>query len=228
MMFDKPWHHVSRLQERSLLNVQSRAAAGRLPPPTSAKFTSEHTPGSGRTTAPSLAVGGRSPVPPTTRTIWGYTRVSPFTSQSSTNVVLYLIREQLLILKIKWWPCFFLCDYFSIPLGEKPYVCTVPGCEKRFTEYSSLYKHHVVHTPCKPYNCNHCGKTYKQISTLAMHKRTAHNDTEPIEEEQEAYFEPPAGQWKYNDIEELLKGQFLIKTFLIFKSKSTLNIVLQK
>lgn len=79
--------------------------------------------------------------------------------------------------------------------GEKPYVCTVPGCEKRFTEYSSLYKHHVVHTPCKPYNCNHCGKTYKQISTLAMHKRTAHNDTEPIEEEQEAYFEPPTGQY---------------------------------
>lgn len=28
-----------------------------------------------------------------------------------------------------------------------------------------------------------------------MHKRTAHNDTEPIEEEQEAYFEPPAGQF---------------------------------
>ncbi|XP_060033193.1 zinc finger protein 143 isoform X3 [Erinaceus europaeus] len=85
--------------------------------------------------------------------------------------------------------------------GEKPYVCTVPGCDKRFTEYSSLYKHHVVHTHSKPYNCNHCGKTYKQISTLAMHKRTAHNDTEPIEEEQEAFFEPPAGQ-----SEDVLKG----------------------
>lgn len=81
----------------------------------------------------------------------------------------------------------------SFCLGEKPYVCTVPGCDKRFTEYSSLYKHHVVHTHSKPYNCNHCGKTYKQISTLAMHKRTAHNDTEPIEEEQEAFFEPPPG-----------------------------------
>lgn len=61
-----------------------------------------------------------------------------------------------------------------------------------------------------------------------MHKRTAHNDTEPIEEEQEAYFEPPAGQWKYNDIKELLQGQILIKTCSIFKSKSLLNIELQK
>ena len=110
----------------------------------------------------------------------------------------------------------FKCSFPSLSSGEKPYVCTVPGCEKRFTEYSSLYKHHVVHTPCKPYNCNHCGKTYKQISTLAMHKRTAHNDTEPIEEEQEAYFEPPAGVCLHLcNIETHLKEYVSWQKFLI-------------
>lgn len=57
-------------------------------------------------------------------------------------------------------------------------MCTVQGCGKRFTEYSSLYKHHVVHTHTKPYTC-HCGKTYRQTSTLAMHKRTAHGEDVP-------------------------------------------------
>ncbi|PRD32483.1 UNVERIFIED_CONTAM: Znf76 [Trichonephila clavipes] len=74
--------------------------------------------------------------------------------------------------------------------GEKPYVCSVAGCNKKFTEYSSLYKHHVVHTHSKPYICSFCGKTYRQTSTLALHKRTAHGvieqtevvSTSPIEE----------------------------------------------
>ena len=72
---------------------------------------------------------------------------------------------------------------FFLFLGEKPYVCTVENCGKRFTEYSSLYKHHVVHTHSKPYICGHCGKNYRQTSTLAMHKRTVHGeDTTPEQE----------------------------------------------
>lgn len=65
----------------------------------------------------------------------------------------------------------------------------MPGCGKRFTEYSSLYKHHVVHTHCKPYTCSTCGKTYRQTSTLAMHKRSVHGELEATEESEQALYE---------------------------------------
>lgn len=77
----------------------------------------------------------------------------------------------------------------------------MPGCGKRFTEYSSLYKHHVVHTHCKPYTCSSCGKTYRQTSTLAMHKRSTHGELEATEESEQALYEQQqlegegAGSW---------------------------------
>ena len=48
------------------------------------------------------------------------------------------------------------------------------NCLKRFTEYSSLYKHQLVHSQVKRHSCPFCHKTYRQSSTLTTHKRTIH------------------------------------------------------
>ncbi|RZF42989.1 hypothetical protein LSTR_LSTR008118 [Laodelphax striatellus] len=47
------------------------------------------------------------------------------------------------------------------------------GCNRRFTEYSSLCKHHSSHS--KSNECEICGKVFTRVATLAIHKQTAHN-----------------------------------------------------
>ena len=108
--------------------------------------------------------------------------------------------------------------------GEKPYVCTVQGCGKRFTEYSSLYKHHVVHTHSKPYVCNHCGKTYRQTSTLAMHKRTAHG--EEISSEGEAVYGPDQSLGKMACLILFLSFFFFFPYFLLLSIYISISLSL--
>ena len=95
-------------------------------------------------------------------------------TQSCPLMIIYFLHS------CKFRTCHRCGNFSLISLGEKPYACTYEGCNKRFTEYSSLYKHHVVHTQTKPYVCPSCGKHYRQTSTLAMHRRTAHGETDVV------------------------------------------------
>jgi zinc finger protein 143/76 len=53
------------------------------------------------------------------------------------------------------------------------YFCQ-QNCGKRFTEYSSLYKHKSVHTITKSFSCCICLKTFRQESSLTLHRRNVH------------------------------------------------------
>ncbi|XP_022186475.2 zinc finger protein 76 isoform X3 [Nilaparvata lugens] len=65
-------------------------------------------------------------------------------------------------------------NHTRIHSGEKPFVCEYPDCQKRFTEYSSLYKHNLVHSKARSYHCEMCNRSYRQVSSFNVHKRTFH------------------------------------------------------
>ncbi|KAI8872689.1 hypothetical protein GQ42DRAFT_119028, partial [Ramicandelaber brevisporus] len=58
--------------------------------------------------------------------------------------------------------------------GEKPFACTVKGCNKRFARPDSLSTHVRTHSLTRPYKCTHpgCTKAYYHARSLRKHERT--------------------------------------------------------
>ncbi|KAG0190251.1 hypothetical protein DFQ28_002288 [Apophysomyces sp. BC1034] len=58
--------------------------------------------------------------------------------------------------------------------GEKPYVCTVQGCDKRFSRLDSLNTHIRTHSDVRPYVCpfQGCGKAYFHSRSLRKHTKS--------------------------------------------------------
>mmetsp|Transcript_8288 Transcript_8288/g.21146 ORF Transcript_8288/g.21146 Transcript_8288/m.21146 type:complete len:213 (+) Transcript_8288:1-639(+) len=54
---------------------------------------------------------------------------------------------------------------------EKPYICTVPGCGKRFRHTGGIAEHASVHDPTRRFSCPHCPKSYKTRAELSRHKK---------------------------------------------------------
>ncbi|KAH8930091.1 hypothetical protein BT69DRAFT_1051373 [Atractiella rhizophila] len=58
--------------------------------------------------------------------------------------------------------------------GEKPFKCTVTGCDKAFMQRSALTVHHRTHTGEKPHLCDWpgCKSSFSDSSSLARHRNT--------------------------------------------------------
>jgi len=56
-------------------------------------------------------------------------------------------------------------------IGERPFVCPVNTCCRRFTQSSSLATHLRTHSGLRPYVCARCGRAFADSSTLTKHVR---------------------------------------------------------
>ncbi|AWO97315.1 putative E3 SUMO-protein ligase EGR2-like [Scophthalmus maximus] len=64
-------------------------------------------------------------------------------------------------------------------LKVKPFPCSVPGCERRFSRSDELNRHVRIHTGQKPFQCTICARSFSRSDHLTTHTRT-HTGEKPF------------------------------------------------
>ncbi|CAN9509382.1 unnamed protein product [Ophioblennius macclurei] len=62
---------------------------------------------------------------------------------------------------------------------QKPFPCSVPGCERRFSRSDELNRHVRIHTGQKPFQCAICARSFSRSDHLTTHTRT-HTGEKPF------------------------------------------------
>lgn len=68
-------------------------------------------------------------------------------------------------------PCPCPPTMLSFCLGERPFACDWPGCDKKFARSDELARHHRTHTGEKRFPCPLCTKRFTRSDHLTKHAR---------------------------------------------------------
>ena len=55
--------------------------------------------------------------------------------------------------------------------GERPYLCPMENCDKRFARSDELSRHRRMHTGEKKFECSFCGRRFVRSDHLMKHEK---------------------------------------------------------
>ncbi|KAI8987164.1 hypothetical protein BDB01DRAFT_719870, partial [Pilobolus umbonatus] len=115
--------------------------------------------------------------------------------------------------------------------GERPFVCTKEGCDKKFSRPDSLNTHFKTHSSIRPYACTveNCGKAYFHSRSLRKHAKSHESLSTVADVKEEAYqnrhnpYERPTKTYRYQSSMDLNQKDPIFPQFTPIKTALTYN-----